>query len=182
MHVTAYHGTTTSAATSIRSRGFEDHSKRPRWLGPGVYFYQDAPTSALRWAKILAALRGEKPIVIEAQIDLTDALDLLDIRHWDNVKRIISGTGAPERNQIGPEALFRFLNDDEADRLYHNYEDHHFFSHVTKAYVEHGAKVTAIRAAFPEGSPIHPRSWLFDLSHVQICVKNPAIINLKNSG
>lgn len=178
MIVRAFHGTTASRAAAISSAGFKDISKRPRWLGPGHYFYQDAPASAARWARYLAGVRGEKIAVIEVEIDLSEAMDLLDIRHWDNIKRIISSATAPPRLQMGPASLFKLLSDAEQAELYNNHEDDHYFSVAQRAFAANSVRISAIRAAFIEGFPIHPRSWLFDLSHLQICVKDPSIIKI----
>ena len=180
MIVRAYHGTTVSMASRIRQEGFLDRRirPRPRWLGPGLYFYQEAKLHAIKWAQYLAAKRGEGIAIVTADIDLSDAIDLLDSTHWDDVRRIIAGITPPAKNQLGPEALFRYLSKTEKESLYHNHEDDHYFTHIRQAYIADGQKVTAIRAAFIEGSPIHPRSWLFDLSHVQICVKKPEIVKI----
>ena len=55
------------------------------------------------------------------------------------------------------------------DRLVINY--------AVGALAEHGVVVRSARAAFAEGEPAFPGSALFSLSHVQIAVRDAAVLH-----
>jgi len=176
MKVIAYHGTTAARAASIEKDGFEDKAKRPRWLGPGVYFFQEAFRHASIWASQIGHVRNDRPIVFAAEIDLSEAVDLIDAGYWDLFKAVVATASPPAQKQIGPEALFRVLGEEETHQLGWNYEDHYYVGLFAEKIAEN-RPVRAIRAAFVEGKPLHQRSWLLDQAHVQICVRDPKIVS-----
>src|SRR6266508_6179823 len=87
--IVGYHGTTFSKALSIINREISvDYWRKSDneydWLGPGAYFFQDAPIRALlfaeRRADQLEKMQGvsDKPAVVRARFRLGTCLDLLD--------------------------------------------------------------------------------------------------------
>jgi hypothetical protein len=82
--VRGYHGTTLTAAEEIkRTNTFlkEDHPWH--WLGYGIYFWQDAELRAWEWAQSVSA----EPAVVSADIEITNCLDLLDIKYWGVIEK-----------------------------------------------------------------------------------------------
>jgi hypothetical protein len=179
MKVIGFHGTTEQGRHDIEQSGFITDrrlNRRPKWLGVGFYLFQDADEAARLWATETGERRGQKPIVLKATVDLRDCVDLTDIGYWTLFKENKHNFGTPERQQLGPEALFRDLNESEKNLLYANYEDDHYITAFVATLQRDGHTVRSIRAAFIEGQPIHSRSWLFDRSHVAICVRSAEVI------
>jgi hypothetical protein len=188
--VRGYHGTTLEAAQSIKKMGlfkYEEHDWH--WLGDGVYFWQDAPLRAWEWAlDVTAELNDElvnegspprhTPAVIEAQVDITNCLDLLDIDRWpviDNAWTVYRlATRGEHKSQVGPvEAL-----GETADKRYgKNVLDCRVINIAVQLLEQYGDPVDAVRAAFMEGGAPYKGSWLRDRSHVQIVVRSRAILD-----
>jgi hypothetical protein len=155
-----YHGTSTEAAQSILSTGFEVSRNDYDWLGDGTYFFQDAPLRAWEWAR---QRFGDNAAVVGAEIDLADCVDLLDIP-WEHVVKdtyyryvaqvIDSGRRLPRQTK-------------GAHRL-----DRHVMNYLAGWLVRDGFKVRSMRAAFAEGRPLFPGSALLSRSHVQISVRD----------
>ena len=82
--VLGYHGCDRSVA-----EGLVDGSKRPdpglkqhHWLGPGVYFWEESPSRALRWAEdSKRAGRLSQPAVVGAVINMGNCLNLIEAAH-----------------------------------------------------------------------------------------------------
>lgn len=179
MKVIGFHGTTEQGRLEIEKDGIVTKSRlnrRPKWLGVGFYLFQDAPEAAKLWASEIGQRRGQRPAVLKATIDLRDCVDLTDVGYWKLFRDNQHKFGKPPRGQLGPEALFRCLDEAERKELYANYEDDHYITAFAAVLEKDGHVVRSIRAAFIEGSPIHSRSWLFDRSHVAICVRSADVI------
>ncbi|UPK15787.1 hypothetical protein IVA93_37380 (plasmid) [Bradyrhizobium sp. 155] len=179
MKVVGFHGTTEQGRLDIQRDGIRTANRlnrRPKWLGMGFYLFQDAPQAARLWASEVGRRRSQKPAVLKATIDLRDCVDLTDIAYWKLFEDNKHNLGVPDRAQIGPEALFRSLSEEENRELYANYEDDHYITAFVALLEKEGHPVRSIRAAFMEGSPIHTRSWLLDRSHVAICVRSDDVI------
>jgi hypothetical protein len=164
--VYGYHGTSRSSAKSILENGFNLSNKGGDWLGPGVYFWQDAPQRALDWAR---KFHPEDPVVIRSSISFEEdkTMDLLDTRWFSFLgdryqgfvnKCLESSISLPKQNP----------NKSKRHEL-----DHAFLDYISLVLntLEPG-RISVIRAAFTEGRPIFPDSAIFDLSHVQIAVKD----------
>lgn len=177
MLVKGYHGTTSRAKNIKNGSDFEiDRNKRPKWLGPGVYFFQDGPNHAMQWAKFLSNLRKEPPLVFEAEIDLTDCLDFLDTANWPAFRTFLFTAEQPLTLQIGPNGLFQ---NPMPKSIGLNHEDD-FYLRRFITQLERYRRVKCVRSAFIEGKPLHQNSWLFDEAHVAICVRFPeAIRNIR---
>lgn len=179
MEAIGYHGTTSDRGESIQQDGLRPgRGRRPRWLGTGVYFFQDGLKHAENWARFLCTIRpNEKPIVISASIDLSNGLDLADASYWSQIRDLVRIATPPDQKQIDVSGL---LSIPPPPNLGINHEDSYYMSLFAAKLQSEGHSVKTIRAAFIEGSPIFPSSWLFDQSHIQICVRDPsAISNIK---
>ncbi|ESY21400.1 hypothetical protein [Mesorhizobium sp. LNJC394B00] len=166
MAVTAIgqHGTSLAAAGSIIRDGFHPSSKPEDWLGDGVYFFQDAPQRAREWA---ISRYNDDAAVVEASIDLTNFLDLLDIE-WTNWLAEVHDQYVAKLKAEGTALPTQKGGAHRLDRAVLNYA-----VDVLKA---SGIEIAGIRGAFTEGSAIFPNSALFNRSHVQIAVRDLAAI------
>ena len=153
------------------------------WLGPGAYFWESDPVRALEWAQWKVA-RGAyaEASVVGAVIDLRNCLDLVsrkDLRiyrrAYDSFVRLRERSGLPmpeNRNPKGSE------NDDRVLR----YLDCAVFRHLHEMMDLLASDDPSIetfdtvRGMFVEGERVFPGSGIFQKSHVQIAVRNPACI------
>ncbi len=184
MIVKGYHGTTRANARSIVSNGILESRRKALWLGIGSYFFQDGYSLALGWAskEILRRQIDDQPAVVEVDIDLSLCIDLVDGRYWERVKDVYTDMAgdlnARGIQQLGFDANFRPLSESEQRQLGRNYLDSEvmtvFRQSLVEDFRENGTELTSVRAAFAEGRPVFADSWMFDESHIMICVFNRA--------
>lgn len=163
--VIGYHGTNRECAESILKQGFRQSRNEYDWLGDGVYFWQEAPSRAWDWA---VKLHREQAAVVVSRIRLADCMDLVDGIQW-------SGVLADAYNSL--IAIFKQANlpipqqRGKAHRL-----DREVINYAIGALSERGITIRTVRGVFREGHPIFPDSALFDLSHIQIAVRDTSLI------
>lgn len=162
--VRGYHGTSRAASETILKEGFHPSQNTYDWLGTGIYFWQDAPRRAQEWAETRHATSAA---VLEATISLIDCLDLLDIG-WQNAIRQayaslvmrLADAGRPlPRQTAGAHRLDRAVID--------------FLVGVLE---DAGGTIRSVRAPFTEGQSLFPDSALTGRGHVQVAVRDPAVI------
>jgi hypothetical protein len=168
--VLAYHGTSPESSEIIlepskaTAERFLISENDTDWLGNGVYFFQDAPYRAEEWPRIRQPppRRTLNPVVLCAEIDLADCLDLIDIKaakeimYWypqmkidfHRTKRSLPKNTGGKRN---------------LDRALINY--------AVQQMEKRGRRINTVRAAFTEGWSIVPGSKLYSHAHVQIVVR-----------
>ena len=164
VRVYGYHGTTTHAAASILREGFQISRNAYDWLGDGVYFFQDAPARAWEWA---TTHHGTEAAVIGALIRLEDCMDLLDIQ-WAPVLAEAHDAFLTQLKRANLPLPRQTSGAHRLDRAVINY--------AVGILAEQGVVIRAVRGAFSEGSPVFPRSALFDLAHVQIAIRDASLI------
>jgi hypothetical protein len=167
VEVFGYHGTSRTQAMGILERGFRISDNDYDWLGTGIYFFQDAPLRAKQWA---TERYPDNPAVIGALIRLENCIDLLDIAWFPFLKDVYNSFVEQYRvsNQTLPK---QNPQRSKAHRL-----DCAFFNYNSQLLSSQGQTIESIRAVFVEGEQIFPTSAIFDLAHLQIAVKNPALI------
>ena len=163
-YVAGFHGTSDSAASAILAEGFKVSSNDHDWLGDGAYFFQDAPSRALEWAR---RLYPGNATVLEARICLSNCMDLLDI-NWhatladahDQFVRLSKSSGVPLP-----------LQSNGAHRL-----DREVINYIAGVLNDAGTPIRSVRGVFAEGKAAFPNSAIRDLSHVQIAVRDVSAI------
>jgi hypothetical protein len=167
--VLGYHGTSARSAELIlgsanRSHEFLDSENDTDWLGDGVYFFQDAPYRAVEWPKIRMPppARTMDPVVLCAEIELTDCLDLIDIKASEVIVQWYPQMTADYRRRRLP------LPKNVGGR---RRRDRALINFVVEGMERSGTKVNAVRAAFKEGHPIVPGSQLYSHAHIQIVIR-----------
>ncbi|HWB48622.1 MAG TPA: hypothetical protein VG651_05900 [Stellaceae bacterium] len=164
MLVRGFHGTNLVAARKITAEGFVPSANEYDWLGDGAYFFQDAPRRAFEWAR---ELHGPEAAIVGADIELINCMDLLDIEwcstltevHDEFVKKLKAANLPLPRQSAGAHRL---------DRAVINYS--------AGVLAEKGIHIRSVRAAFSEGRPLFPNSALIDRAHVEIAVRDLAVI------
>lgn len=139
------------------------------WLGKGIYFWERNKRRALQWAA--KQVKG-KAAIIQAEIELGECLDLADTIYlsqlrgtFDNLQRIYGESGLllPVNSKSGLRKLDRLVIDKFVESMECD---------------EGGYKIKfdTVSAPFEEGNPVFPGSFIRDQSHVQIAVRDPAMI------
>lgn len=196
LFVTGFHGTTLACANDIlNTKTFMPSPGTHHWIGPGVYFWQDAPLRAWEWA-LYASRRDtarSPPAVIRAAISISHCFDLLDIGYERWIKQAYremveqeqtaqgwSGEPVPLRVQQVPSfrdahGVKHHIGDRvEGARANYNYRDFDVIERVLfNIHTTTGQRFTSARGAFSEGQMLYPSSFLFDRSHVQVAVIEP---------
>jgi hypothetical protein len=164
--VYGYHGTSRVRAKSIIENGFRLSDRGYDWLGPGVYFWQDAPQRALEWAM---KYHPDDPVVIRSSILFEEGktMDLLDTRWFPSLSERYADYVASFL-----ESELRIPEQDPNQSKKH-YLDHSFLDYISLIINRCSpGRISVIRAAFTEGNPIYLNSAIHDLSHVQISVRD----------
>ncbi|ELX09412.1 hypothetical protein Jab_2c14780 [Janthinobacterium sp. HH01] len=184
--VVAYHGCDLSVATDVVS-GSIPHllpSKNPYdWLGDGIYFFEDDPVRAQKFAETAAempALRlTAKPILrpyaVGAVIRLGHCLDL-------------SKQNGIDEFRLAYETLVQSMGEEQelpTNRAASQEDKEGILHHLDRAIINfiHGQRLSlgqqaydTVRGFFWQGAPVCPTSAIGRLSHVQIAVRNTACV------
>jgi hypothetical protein len=159
--VIAYHGCSQEVADQLLlgNAALAASTNAWDWLGHGIYFWEFGHQRALDWARD----KSDRPAVIGAVIQLTNCLDLLDTEHTrllsDFTKELIAAGESNPPNRGGRC---------EADCFAIN--------QLCVGMVRKGTPFDSVRASFHEGDEVFPGSNLRRQSHIQVAVRNPAII------
>lgn len=169
--IRGYHGTTLESANQILAQGFEQSESPWDWLGRGIYFWQDAPWRAYRWGLEWSRRRGRQGqiVVVQANIEMVNCLDLLDI-FWDEPVKEASRQFLERLQSSGADEQ---LHNKPGGR---NFLDCAFFNSLADKLGDDGFNVKSIRAAVTEGTPLFQGSPIHDRSHVQVAVRDPTAI------
>lgn len=164
--VYGYYGTQQVAAARILEEGFQASENKYDWLGGGVYFWQDAPTRAWRWAE---EHHRDTAAVVQATIHLDDCMDLLDMPAWTESLR-----QAYDAVQNTYERAGEKLRDQVVGRAH--WLDCAVVNLAVKLLARQGMMIRVVRGAFREGVEIYPTSAFFTKTHVQISVIDRGLI------
>lgn len=187
MKVIGYHGTTIDAANALLSdtTKFRVSNNDGDWLGRGAYFFQDGPTRALAWARRYKSTTHAAVLV--AEIDIANRIDFFDLGAWTQMRALLPEFEAYETlsgaessqgglKVVDGHARMRVPRGGAATGVIANHRDRAFINWCAELLEGEGVKVDAVRAPFLFGEAVHPSSFLFDESHVQIAVRNPETI------
>lgn len=179
--ILAYHGCDRSLAEQVVSGKKElKVSKNPYdWLGEGIYFWENSPRRALRWAEFLrdhpkiSKSKINEPAVIGAVIELGNCLDLTDQASLDLLKQVervyrkftgLTGMTMPKNEKASPgdqDLLMRHL-----DCAVIN------FCHFLREDEEDLVSFDTVRGVFFEGDSLFDGSKIREKTHIQIAVRN----------
>jgi len=175
--VYAFHGCDKSIAEDVLAGKAElKPSKNDYdWLGSGVYFWENAPERALRWAREQQMRHPDQikePAVVGAVVHLGSCLNLMD-----------KASNQPIRDAYKfVEAVFAELQKKSPDiALPENKKKLHMLDALVLNLACSFAKrnknpYDTVRAAFIEGEPVFKGSAIQSDTHIQLCVRNPASI------
>lgn len=139
------------------------------WLGKGIYFWEQNKRPALEWAA--KQVKG-KAAVVQAEIELGECLDLADTVYLAQIRttfeRLLQvyskrGESLPINRKSGLRHLDRLVIDE-------------FVGFMERGGAGEILRFDTVSAPFEEGSPVFPGSFIRDQNHVQIAVRNNAMI------
>lgn len=169
--VIGYHGCDRRVAKKIVS--YKDKLRPSQnawdWLGHGIYFWEDSPARAERWALAESQRHGSKiksPAVLGAIIDLGNCLNLTDAEaitqvktaHEEYTKFCRSARLQSARNR-GPELRVRYLDCAVMETLHQLRRE------------EKKQPYDTVRGFFMEGHELYADAGFRELDHIQICVR-----------
>ena len=161
--VLAFHGTSEKVAESVLAGKTElKVSSNPwEWLGNGVYFWENAPERALRWA---IERKKDRPTVIGAIIQVGRCLNLMD--KSSNLPIVQAYESSRD--------LFRMKGLDlpENSNKFH-YRDSIVINMLNSIADAKNVPYDTVRAAYIEGEPLYEGTDIRSDTHIQICVRNP---------
>ncbi len=150
------------------------------WLGNGIYFWENNPKRALKYAENIAQnpkkynSKIEKPASIGAFIDMTKCFNLLDSKLIDLLKNAYEaykkicevGEATMAENKIIEKGvpLKRNLDCAVIETL-HSIRDENELP-----------EFDTVRGVFFEGAELYEGSGFKEKNHIQICVRNPNCI------
>ncbi|MGA2249660.1 hypothetical protein [Terracidiphilus sp.] len=139
------------------------------WLGPGVYFWENDPIRAYRWAQ-LPWRKINLPSIVSAVIDPGRCLDLTTQEGIEAVRS--AHEGLSELHKLTGEQLPANTGVEKGKRNL----DCAVIKHLHRArkkMAESDPTVQpyqTVRALFAEGEPLYEEAGFHDRTHVQICV------------
>lgn len=184
--VIGYHGTLLSHAEAMARDEFDggkDRGKQHRWLGRGLYFFEDNPELATSWALRRAAKEKQEAGVLRAEIDLSSCLDLTRAG-WRQI--VIEAQDLAERRgdlkHLNQKPLT--INDGQVmagfDGEWSGYGRNVLDFKVMELSValareKYGVELTTVRSFFLEGKEIYRSSFVFSDSSPVIAVRDPRV-------
>ncbi len=172
--VLAYHGCDAVVAERLlRDDPFRRSENDYDWLGAGVYFWEYGADRALRFARDQQR-RGRiaAPAVVGAIVQLGSCFDLMDTRFtaeladaYEELRaaRVRMGLPIPVNAGATPDQKLRRL-------------DCWILNTYLASREDTGRPFDTVRCGFAEGARAYPGSGIFQESHIQIAVRNPACI------
>ena len=179
MIVKAYHGTTEIVANGLVSGAltWKPSQNEGDWLGFGSYFFEGGPYRAFHWARSNLGA-GEPVKVVEAELDLSDCLDLLDISDFQVLKtqaQIAAGAvSIPAQDPL--EVSNGRARPPKGVPLKMRNRWDRFVVDFCVASLFDSRRITSVRSAFLWGHAVSNASFLFNWSRVEIAVREPAAV------
>jgi hypothetical protein len=162
-----------------------DSSGTARWLGSGIYFFEENVEAAIRWAMERATRGSDDPAVVTANIDITNCLDLTRPTfqsitrsafmylqsEWVRDATLVPKDQMPFEVYMG---LVRAGYRGEWQDYGRNELDFRVIEKAIElARDQHKMPLDTVRGAFLEGAPLYTNSWFFEGAHVAIAVRDP---------
>ena len=176
--VLGFHGTDAATAQRILNTTQEHLSPSNNafdWLGDGIYFWENDPVRALQYVQenFERKKKSATPAVIGAVIDLGLCLNLFDqtaIQELAQAYQVLTDnfkameSPLPENRGGGEDRLLRYLDRAVITELHELRRESRLPSY------------DAVRSGFHEGASVYPGAGFRSKNHIQIAVRNPALI------
>jgi hypothetical protein len=173
--VIAYHGCDAEVAAAVLAgeRTLQPSENDYDWLGKGIYFWEYGADRAFRFAQEQAARgRVKTPAVLGALVQLGNCFDLMDTRFTGDLTLGFSTWAESMRKDDKPLPTNSGKTPEhELRRL-----DCAVLNWYLDMAAKEGNKYDTVRCGFPEGEPAFEGSGIYQESHIQIAVRNPACV------
>lgn len=183
--VRGFHGTVIDHATEMAAGRFVENNKKiARWLGSGIYFFEENFELAQKWARIRAHRLNRKPAVLAGDIDLSNCLDLT-VPTYQSIVRLAyqdkdrewTEHPAQRPQQKGLElhkGIVRTGYSGDWENYGRNELDFQVIEHaIALAKDTQNLQIDTVRGAFIELGPLYDTSWFYEGAHVAIAVRAP---------
>lgn len=184
--VVGYHGTLWKHAEAMAEKRFDPakDANKYRWLGRGLYFFEDNIDLATAWAlRRAAAADGERAAVLQAEIDLSTCLDLtrngfrqIVIEAQDLAERRGKLAGIQQEPLTIVDGVVKAGFSGEWKKFGWNRLDYEVVEEaIILAHEKYAMDLDTVRSIFLEGKEIFRTSFVFTESAVVIAVRNPLV-------
>jgi hypothetical protein len=179
--VLGFHGCDAAVAEEVFAGRavLKPSSNKHDWLGDGIYFWESSPQRAMQWAEELVTRRKRskghviQPAVVGAILDLGLCCSLFDQaaldelgQAWHSMHLAMDAQGQPMPENKGgaPDYPLRHLDRAVIESMCAIREANGLDQYDT------------VRGAFPEGGALFDGGGISARNHIQIAVRNPAMI------
>lgn len=170
--VVGYHGTRgTTANTIVEEQRILVKPHSYDWLGPGAYFWEKYIIRAWQWACDREAARvareggTHEPVgVVRGEIRLGTCVDFGEIQFRQLLKNADDEL-VRQHNAAGTDLPIN-------RGAFHRYD----CAVVDLLCTGMDVPIDTVRAIYPEGETLYPRTSLLTNSHIHLCVRNPDVI------
>jgi len=185
--VLGFHGCDSEVASSLVSGKsfFEPSANVYDWLGAGVYFFENSPQRATKFAKFAAenpSLKTTKrpikdPYIVGAVIELGLCLDLTTSEFMGEIRDCfeeINKHGPPELQKLKNLTNKASLNQEIEAERWNRPLDRSVLNYLHLRRERNGSPpFDTVRGAFQQGQPVFPGACIQEGTHIQIAVRNP---------
>jgi hypothetical protein len=179
--VIAYHGCDISTFEKVLTRRGKLLSSENAydWLGTGIYFWEHGPRRAWEWARWRSAAGSKtikEPAVLGAVLHLGTCFDLLDTANMVLLEALYPEFEKACKNEGKEVPVNKAPKSGDAQDLVLRYLDCAMLNWTLAELEKKGLHYDTVRCAFAEGGPAFPGARILRQSHIQITVRNPAVI------
>jgi hypothetical protein len=175
-----FHGLDKDIAMKIltKEEDFKPSHNKYDWLGDGIYFWENNPERALKYAEESSKRKNSKiktPFVLGVVIDLGNCFDLLEQRNLEFLALAYSELkkSIKEDNLKLPKNTKFYNNDfDFKNRQL----DCAVIRYAHKLAKEEEMEFDSVRAAFWEGEELYEGAGFRKENHIQLAILNPNCI------
>lgn len=175
-----FHGLDKDIALEIltKKQDFKPSHNKYDWLGDGVYFWENNPERAFKYAEESSKRKNSKiktPFVLGVVIDLKNCFDLLEQRNLEFLAWSYSefSKSIKEDNLKLPKNT-QFYNDDFDFKK--RELDCAVIRYAHELAKREGEKFDSVRAAFWEGEELYEGAGFRKENHIQLAILNPECI------
>lgn len=181
--VIGFHGTTYENAQALARREFRPLKERKsKWLGPGLYFFQDNFELASTYADKVCQKEGGSPGIFRAEIDISKCLDVTRLPGQILIRNAYRSLCSEWKRPEDAITQKPFALEDGQVRAGYtgkwigggNYLDHAVIDRAIQlGQDQKNLTYDTVRGIFIEEGPLFESSWLFEAAYVSIAVRTP---------
>lgn len=181
--VLGYHGCDRAVGEKLvrADQRFRSSKNDYDWLGDGIYFWEGNPQRAQDWARFMAGhpkfkKRVKAPFAVGAVVELGNCLDLTEAGSLSLVRTAYEELAESFRYSETALPKNKSAHSEDED-LVERHLDCAVINFLHDLREEQGSEAfDTVRGAFFEGKKLYPGARIQSKTHIQLCVRNPAMI------